>query len=518
MSAPATSRIGFRVSRSRLGVLSVLAMIITALAFPAATSIRWLQPAIAVLAGLIAATAVLGYRDHQHLSTRLRLGIALSRRNHHRTHTTASAQPAAAPQRVTHPEQVSTTMQLRTQPHRLSTGTDPADQLPWQLIAGWCDRYGIRTRITVTTITTTPPASTLRTENRALLAGRTQHRDTYLTVTIDARENLPALHARTTDSPEQTPIHTALSVLADTTSRRLAAHLQAHGWLLTACDPASTAHLPTFTPAAAPTHTETRTHTSHPDGHRTTYTIDPTRLPEALTALARQPSIDTWTAITLTATPNGIAATATAATHTRTPPTVNDLPGLTPNHGRHHHIGTTLSATSHTPPTPATPVAPTTLAAAPWPTTATGIPIGYNRHRQPIYCDLHAPQHVHITITGTPDFHTAITEKKSPSPANPSTPTPPPPGTPWPPAAPPANTTTTRPPHPHPPPSPSATPPPPTTPTSPPPPSPSPLTHPTPPQPPQPSPSPKTPTTPPSTPSPRPTVPPHWPPTSEQRK
>ena len=43
-----------------------------------------------------------------------------------------------------------------------------------------------------------------------------------------------------------------------------------------------------------------------------------------------------------------------------------------------------------------------------WPTSAAGVPIGFNRNREPVYLGLASPEPVRITVTGTGQFHVGI--------------------------------------------------------------------------------------------------------------
>jgi hypothetical protein len=75
---------------------------------------------------------------------------------------------------------------LRSHPHALTTPADHSDQLPWEFITAWLNRYGVcADALTVCSVTRTPPASGLRSDSAALLGARnTQHHDTWLTYTL----------------------------------------------------------------------------------------------------------------------------------------------------------------------------------------------------------------------------------------------------------------------------------------------------------------------------------------------
>ena len=65
-------------------------------------------------------------------------------------------------------------LHLRPHPHALTTPGDTSDQLPWEFVTSWLNRYGVRAdALTITAVTRTPPPSGLRTDSAALLTGRT---------------------------------------------------------------------------------------------------------------------------------------------------------------------------------------------------------------------------------------------------------------------------------------------------------------------------------------------------------
>ena len=57
---------------------------------------------------------------------------------------------------------------------------------------------------------------------------------------------------------------------------------------------------------------------------------------------------------------------------------------------------------------PTTAVAWDALTQLRWPTSATGVPIGFNRTRETVYLGLASPEPVRITVTGTGQFHVGI--------------------------------------------------------------------------------------------------------------
>ncbi|OOK65356.1 hypothetical protein BZL29_7839 [Mycobacterium kansasii] len=309
---------------------------------------------------------------------------------------------------------------LRTHPHALTTPGDDSDQLPWEFITAWLDRYGVRAdTLTVCSVTRTPPASGLRSDSAPLLSGRnSQHRDTWLSYTLRAEDNVEALTARRTtlgsptgvdsdDDALQSQPHRA--ALADTVARRLIAELRERGWLATLSEEAE---LPRFVPPSATVRRETWTGTEYSDGFRAVYAVDPSALPDVLETLTTLHTKATWVAVTIRSRgrqPTTVEAVVGTLTATRPP---RQLPGLAGFHGLHRRIAPVLSATGFDAGAdvelPATEVVPSSLAALRWPTAAIGVPIGYNRARQPVYLGLASPEPVRITVTGTRQFHIGV--------------------------------------------------------------------------------------------------------------
>jgi hypothetical protein len=92
-------------------------------------------------------------------------------------------------------------------------------------------------------------------------------------------------------------------------------------------------------------------------------------------------------------------------------PSRNPLPGLDGFHGLHRQVAQALSTTGleHNDfDLPSTAVAWDALTQLRWPTSATGVPIGFNRNREPVYLGLASPEPVRITVTGTVQFHVGI--------------------------------------------------------------------------------------------------------------
>ena len=308
---------------------------------------------------------------------------------------------------------------LRPHPHTLITPGDTSDQLPWEFVTSWLNRYGVRAdALTITALTRTPPPSGLRTDAAALLTGHTpQHRDTWLTYTLRAESNVGALTARQTtmghpsaDDPEAGEDTPQRAALADTMARRLIAELRERGWLATLVD--TETPLPEFVPAAATVRQEAWTGTEHTDGFRAIYAVETGRLVEVLEALPSLSTKATWVTVTVRA-PGRQSATidASVGTLTSAKPPRNPLPGLTGFHGLHRKAAPALSVTGFEHDDfdlPATEVAWEAITGLQWPTSAAGVPIGFNRNREPVYLGIVSPEPVRITVTGTREFHVGI--------------------------------------------------------------------------------------------------------------
>lgn len=307
---------------------------------------------------------------------------------------------------------------LRPHPHTLSTPEDTDDQLPWRFITGWLNRYGVRADVlTITAVTRTPAPSGLRTDSAALLSGRMpQHRDTWLTYTLRAESNVGALTARRTTmgnpaggASVEDPNAPARAALADTTGRRLIAELRERGWLATISE---AEELPEFVPAAATERRETWTGTEHSDGFRAVYAVDPGSLSGVLNELPNMGAKATWVTVTIRSRghqPATIEACVGTLTGARPPRDL--LPGLSGFHGMHRRVAPGLAVTgfAHEDVTlPTAEVVWSDLESLRWPTGAAGVPIGFNRTRQPVYLGLASPEPARITVTGTREFHVGI--------------------------------------------------------------------------------------------------------------
>ncbi|OKH76732.1 hypothetical protein EB73_02230 [Mycobacterium sp. SWH-M3] len=375
------------------------------------------------LIGVVVIVAFLGSWHGQHVSTTVRRWVPLSRYNRRqrarsaapRRRRAAEVSAPVAPPRST-PLQARIVIHLRPHPHGLVTPADTADQMPWQFVTSWLDRYGVRAdELTVTSITRTPPPSGLRTDAASLLSTRTpQHRDTWLTYTLRADQNVGALTARQTtmgtavrgasDDVDGVPQRAAL---ADTTARRLVAELLERGWLATLVD--DDEPLPQFVSPAATVRRETWTATEYSDGFRAVYAVEEGELENVLQALPALSTKALWVSMTVASRGNQpTTVSACVGTLTATQPGRNPLPGLAGFHGVHREVIPALTVTGLDHALPVAQVNLSDLASLRWPTSAPGIPIGFNRSRQPVYLGLASPEPVRITVTGTREFHIGI--------------------------------------------------------------------------------------------------------------
>ena len=380
--------------------------------------------------GVALILAFLGSWHGQHVSTALRRRTPMSfynrRQRTRRTQPGRSRRDAPSADAQTPPAvrrsqalEAQVVIHLRPHPHALTTPGDTVDQLPWEFVTSWLNRYGVRAdSLTITSLTRTPPPSGLRSDSAALLTGRaTQHRDTWLTYTLRAVNNVGALTARQTTmgSPaagdhlddDGPPPRAAL---ADTVARRLVAELRERGWIATLID--ETDPLPQFVPAAAAVRQETWTGTEHTDGFRAIYAVEPGRLVDVLEGLPSLATKATWVTVTVRAQGRQAATLdASVGTLTSAKPARNPLPGLDGFHGLHRKVAQALSVAGLDRDDfdlPTTAVAWDSLTQLRWPTSATGVPIGFNRNRDPVYLGLASPEPVRITVTGSVQFQVGI--------------------------------------------------------------------------------------------------------------
>ena len=418
-----------RPSWQRLSLLASLLLLGWALLLPPGRQPQWWHIALAVALVL----AFVGSWHSQHLSTAVRRWTPMAWRNRRERTRRAGGRaaagrgtehptPAPAPARSAGALEARIVIHLRPHPHALTTPDDHGDQLPWEFITAWLDRYGVRAdALTVCSVTRTPPASGLRSDAAPLVTGRTpQHRDTWLTYTLSADSNVGALTARPTTlaSPDaesdEYDAGPRRAALADTTARRLIAELREWGWLATLCD--APEQLPQFVPPTATVRRESWTGTEYSDGYRAIYAVEPRALSAVLNALPTLGTKATWVAVTVRSRgrqPSTVEACVATLTATRL--VLQPLAGLEGFHGLHRRVAPALTATGlgdgAAVDLPTAEQAAADLAELTWPTAAAGIPIGFNRARQPVYLGLASPEPVRITVTGTWEFQMAITAR-----------------------------------------------------------------------------------------------------------
>lgn len=416
----APARPGWR----RLTLLFCLLLLAWALLLPKGTAVQWWHYAIAAAVTL----AFVGSWHSQHFSTVTGRWVPMALHNRRQRTQRSKRSPAAGshhntPSRTApdkpEPLQARIVVHLRPQPHQLTTAEDETDQLPWEFITSWLHRYGVRAvALDVCSITRTPPPSGLRSDSGSLVGGpNTQHHDTWLTYTLRAEDNVGALTARgtTMDTPIEAladdqargPHRTGL---ADTTARRLVAELRERGWLATLGPDAGQA--PQFVPDSATVRRETWTGTEYSDGFRAIYAVQPDALRDVLKALPTLNTKATWVLVTVRAHGNQpMTVEAAVGTLTASRPPRHLLAGLDGFHGNHRRLIPALGINGSGVPAREVariPISVDDLAALRWPTSAKGIPIGFNRRRQPVYLGLASPEPVRITVTGTRAFHVGV--------------------------------------------------------------------------------------------------------------
>ncbi|MCV7432341.1 type VII secretion protein EccE [Mycolicibacterium bacteremicum] len=166
---------------------------------------------------------------------------------------------------------------------------DPLDdELPVALIAGYADRYGLRLdKVRITSRETT---------------GQSSH---WISLTLDAAQNLPALQARSASIPVQET--------AETVGRRLADHLREGGWTVMAVQQAPR--------PVSETAKETWRALADESGHLTAYRIPVDALPATLAAVRAHPCEERWTAVEFGCdTVTAVAALRTAERPAGAPP------------------------------------------------------------------------------------------------------------------------------------------------------------------------------------------------------
>ncbi len=402
----------------RLSLLASALLLGWAALVPIGHQPRWWHWILAVLAVAV----FLGSWHGQHVSTAAARWAPMAWRNRRRE-VRSDPPPAAM---VNDAVQARIIIHLRPHPHALLTPEDPVDLLPWEFLTSWLHRYGIRAdSLTVCSMTRTPAPSSLRSDAAALVSARTPaHRDTWLVYTLRAESNLGALAARRTtitaveDSEadgggDDQSVLRRRDGLADVTGRRLIAELRERGWLATLCDDPD--KLPSFVPRGSGNiRRECWTGTEYSDGFRAVYAVQPQALAEVLHALPGLSTKATWTSVTIRAdSPRPATVSACVAMLTAARPALEPLPGLVGLHGLHRRAAAALSVAGLDPQSglevlPETELEASGLLELPWATAGMGVPIGFNRSRQPVYVGLASPEPVRITVTGAGDFHLGV--------------------------------------------------------------------------------------------------------------
>jgi type VII secretion protein EccE len=190
-----------------------------------------------------------------------------------------------------------TTVLLRVDPE--SAGLEP----PMDVIAGYLDRYGLR-------------ADAVRITSRDTDAGRT----TWIGLTLDAKDNLAALQARSAAIPLQETAEVAI--------RRLRGQLQESGVSTTVVDAGDVPPLPSGKETWRGLRTES--------GYLAAYRVPvDDKLDQTLNALRTQGSNETWTALEMSGDPARPTIAAACAVLTAERPDGAPASGLTALRGRH---------------------------------------------------------------------------------------------------------------------------------------------------------------------------------------
>ena len=194
-------------------------------------------------------------------------------------------------------ERARTTALLRVEPESAS------HHPPLSVIAGYLDRYGLR-------------ADTVRVTTRDAGTRRT----TWIGLTVDAADNLPALQARSAAIPLQETAEVAI--------RRLRDHLKESGFATTVVDPADVPRLP----AGKETWQGVRTDVGYLAAYRVP--VDD-NLDQTLYTLRTAPSGETWTALEMSGAAEQPTVAAACAVLTAERPGGAPVAGLTAQRGRH---------------------------------------------------------------------------------------------------------------------------------------------------------------------------------------
>ncbi|MEY8019156.1 hypothetical protein [Mycobacterium servetii] len=417
----------------RLSLLTSVLLIGWALLVPPGHRAQWWHLALA----LAITAAFLGSWHGQSLSTIARRSVPMALRNRqrrrrppssaaHRNRGLPRTSDTQTAEQSSGDDEATIVIHLQPHPYELSGPNDTSDQLPWELVISWLDRYGIRANaLTVTSVNTTPPASSLRSDHSSLLSAATpQNRHTWISYTLGADANLAAISAgrvqriarRSSSDPQTDPQtsdddtdspRTAITELAAITARRLVAELSEQGWL--ASDVTKT-QLPRFADATLSVRRECWTGAEYADGFRAVYQIEPHALGTALDAITRLHTKSSWVSVTVRQhgfQPPTIEAAAALLTTAR--PSRRVAAGMHGMHGLHAQSAERFTVTGLAGVNlPRTPVVMDDLRAVLWRTSSAGVPLGSDQHGDPFYLTLDSPEPTRITITGTPEFQWGI--------------------------------------------------------------------------------------------------------------
>lgn len=266
--------------------LALLVVIPAMMAYPWRSTFDWW------LLGIAAALVIIVFARWRgaFVTTLLRRRIALLRSSEAPRHQVEHAETDAR-----------TTAVLRVH-------SDPGQELPLDILAGYLDRYGVR-------------CDAVRVTRRDTAAGRA----TWVSLTLSAAVNMAALQARSPDLP--------LRETAEVTLRRLADHLRELGY------PVATTDVDVPELVGPEARERWRAVSDGARGFLTCYAV-PTDggLDQTLDELRATVETEVWTAVELTGAPSQPDVTAVCAVRSEQAPATAPLPNLRPLRGRQRSI------------------------------------------------------------------------------------------------------------------------------------------------------------------------------------
>lgn len=186
--------------------------------------------------------------------------------------------------------------------------SDPGQELPLDVLAGYLDRYGVR-------------CEAVRVTQRDTVSGRS----TWVGLTLSATVNMAALQARSPDLP--------LRETAEVTLRRLADHLRELGYQVATTD----VDIPEL--AGPEARERWRAISDGARGFLTCYAVPADGgLSQTLDELRSTVGTEVWTAVELTGSPSHPDITAVCAVRSEQPPSAAPLPNLRPLRGRQRSV------------------------------------------------------------------------------------------------------------------------------------------------------------------------------------